>query len=186
MFDGLMKMRLFIALNFSQENKDLLAGITADLAAISLTSRPVHRDNYHLTLAFIGESNAADQLKCCIDAAAGSPFSLVASQLGCFHRQGGDIIWLGIKPEPALFQLQQRLAANLKEAGFVLENRPFRPHLTLLRQAVMPDDFDFRRYTVQMPELRQMIDRISLMKSERIAGKLVYSELYGKDLASGA
>ena len=31
-----------------------------------------------------------------------------------------------------------------------------------------------------------MIDRISLMKSERIAGKLIYSELYGKALASGA
>lgn len=47
----------------------------------------------------------------------------------------------------------------------------------------MPDDFDFRRYTVQMPLIRQTVNRVSLMKSERVAGKLVYTEIYGKELA---
>ena len=175
-------MRLFIAINFSPENKRLLAAITADLAQRSLSCRPVSEENYHLTLAFIGENDAVSQLSACIDAAAGAPFRLIAAQLGRFSRPGGDIVWLGIKPEPALNALHSRLAAALLHSGFAVERRSFRPHLTLLRQAVLPEDFDFRRYTVQMPQLRQNVERISLMKSERVNGHLTYSELYGRTL----
>ena len=113
----------------------------------ALAGRPVSKDNHHLTLAFIGESNAVEELSHCLDIAAGEPFQLIAAQLGAFHRSGGDIIWLGIKPQPELFALHGRLTTALKAAGFAVENRPFKPHLTLLRQAIMPDDFDFRRYT---------------------------------------
>lgn len=178
-----MKMRLFIALNFCPKNKQLLDGIAQDLKALALAGRPVSKDNHHLTLAFIGESDAVEELSHCLDIAAGEQFQLIAAQLGAFHRSGGDIIWLGIKPQPELFALHGRLAAALKAAGFAVDNRPFKPHLTLLRQAIMPDDFDFRRYTVQMPLIRQTVNRVSLMKSERIAGNLVYTEIYGKELA---
>ena len=176
-------MRLFIAVNFSAENRDLLYNIASDLAVIAVQGRAVQRDNYHLTLAFIGESNAVAQLSSCIDAAAGQPFDLIASKLGYFRRQGGDIIWLGIKPSAELANLQKKLVLCLQEAGFAIEKRQFKPHLTLLRQAVMPENFDFRRYTVAMPQVRQHVNRISLMKSERIAGRLVYSEVYGKNLS---
>ena len=53
-------MRLFIALNFGPENKQLLDGIAQDLRALALAGRPVSKDNHHLTLAFIGESNAVE------------------------------------------------------------------------------------------------------------------------------
>ena len=39
---------------------------------------------------------------------------------------------------PALAALHARLHAALTEAGFFLENRPFRPHVTLARRCVQP------------------------------------------------
>ena len=173
-------MRLFIAINFTQENKDILGQIAVDLSAISLAGKPVRSENQHLTLAFIGESEATDRLCQCMDKSVAEPFELIASRLGCFKRPGGDIIWLGVKPAPELFALQANLAHRLREAGFAIEKRQFKPHLTLLRQAVMPDDFDWRRYTVAMPEVRQQVSMISLMKSERIAGQLIYTSIYDK------
>ncbi|MDR1042323.1 MAG: RNA 2',3'-cyclic phosphodiesterase, partial [Clostridiales Family XIII bacterium] len=50
-------MRLFIAINFSEEIKDALCETIADLRDASRRGRYTHRDNLHLTLAFIGESD---------------------------------------------------------------------------------------------------------------------------------
>lgn len=178
-------MRLFIAINFNEENKDILDDITRNLAGIALMGHQVLRDNHHLTMAFIGESDDVSALCACMDRARGSVFELVVSKLDRFSRNSGDILWLAIKPNQQLYSLQKSLVVELRKAGFKVENRPFKPHLTCLRDAVLPEYFDFRRYTIGMPEVRQTINKISLMKSERINGKLVYSEIYAKDLCFG-
>ncbi len=175
-------MRLFIALNFDEVNKDILAGISRDLAGIALRGWPVSRQNYHITLAFIGESTEIPTLCRCMDQAAGPAFSLITAKLGSFRRNGGDILWLSLAPAPQLTALQMRLAAELKAKGFTLDNRAFRPHITLMREAVLPENFDFYAYTKHMPKLSQNMRKISLMKSERISGRLLYSEIYAQTL----
>lgn len=174
-------MRLFIALNFDEDNKDILASISRDLAGIALRGSPVLRQNYHITLAFIGESTDIRTLSRCMDQAAGPAFSLTTAKLGSFHGKGGDILWLSLAPEPQLTALQMRLAAGLKAQGFTLD-RAFRPHITLMREAVLPESFDFCAYTKRMPKLSQNMRRISLMKSERLNGRLLYSEIYAQTL----
>jgi len=144
--------------------------------------RPTPRQNHHLTLAFIGESDDIPALCRCMDAAAGPDFNLTASGLGRFPRQGGDTLWLAVRQEAQLLALQQRLADNLRLAGFHLENRPFRPHLTLMRPAVEPAGFDLKRPGAGITELHQHMDKMSLMKSERQDGRVVYTELYATTL----
>jgi len=175
-------MRLFIALNFDEFNKDILGGITRDLAGIFLHGRPLSKDNHHLTLAFIGESTEVSTLEHCIDRAAGPAFEISTSKLDSFRRNGGDILWLSLKPEEQLTALQTRLKAELTANGFVLDNRPFRPHITLMREAVWPDRFDFSNYAMQIPQICQMMRKISLMESARVSGRLVYREIYTKAL----
>ncbi len=175
-------MRLFIALEINENNKKVLTNIAIDLHLQMIRGKLVSSDNYHLTLAFIGESDQVDLLKKCIDKSVSSAFPLIASRLDRFRRRDGDLLFLAIKPVPQLFDLQQNLSDALRQAGFALEKRQFFPHLTLLRQAVVPEIFDFRHYSVQMPQVRQQAERISLMKSERINGKLVYTAIYSREL----
>ena len=65
--------------------------------------------------------------------------------------------------------------ARLERTSFPVEKRPFKPHLTLGRQVVLqgrPEEF---------PPVKMEVDRISLMKSERLAGTLTYTEVYAKE-----
>jgi 2'-5' RNA ligase len=50
-------------------------------------------------------------------------------------RRAPRVLWIGLDGDvAALLALQSRLAAGLNEAGFPLEDREFRPHVTLARR----------------------------------------------------
>ncbi|MDY4976239.1 MAG: 2'-5' RNA ligase family protein, partial [Clostridia bacterium] len=115
----------------------------------------------------------------CIDA---KPFSLYINGFGRFRRTGGDIYWRGIKPNKELEKIYGQLTKALIDRGFAIDVRPFKPHLTLGRQVVVKDGFDRYDFEKNLPKLRADVNRISLMKSERINGRLTYTEIYGIDL----
>ncbi|MBE7000045.1 MAG: hypothetical protein E7428_07640, partial [Ruminococcaceae bacterium] len=71
---------------------------------------------------------------------------------------------------------------RLSEASFPTEERPFKPHITLARRQKCRKGFDPEKLLAQMPPLTMQVGRVSLMKSENIRGKIVYSEIYGVDL----
>ena len=56
-------MRLFIAINFSPRFKTALMQLTQELAAQAVFCRATEQENLHLTLAFIGESERAEDIK---------------------------------------------------------------------------------------------------------------------------
>ncbi|HEY5870573.1 MAG TPA: RNA 2',3'-cyclic phosphodiesterase, partial [Candidatus Tectomicrobia bacterium] len=62
-------------------------------------------------------------------------FSIQARALGCFpHRSRPRLLWMGLHDsEGTLAHLQQCIESALQPAGFVPEQRPFHPHLTLAR-----------------------------------------------------
>lgn len=177
-------MRLFIAFRFSERFLDALDELTGALCREAVRARPTLRDNHHLTLAFLGEQESAAPWREALEAAQGQATTLVTAGLGCFSRPGGDIWWLGLQREPKLERLHDSLNAALAAAGFRPERRPFRPHLTLLREARMPEGFDAAACGARLLPyaLHERCDRLSLMRSQRLDGRLVYSELYGKQL----
>lgn len=98
--------------------------------------RAVTAANWHITLLFLGAVAPAQQQVLEREAAAVRvpPFSLQLDRLGGWRRAG--IIWLAPSTAPpALLELHQRLKAIATAAGIAIETRPYRPHLTLARQA---------------------------------------------------
>lgn len=98
--------------------------------------RVVTAANWHITLLFLGAVGSAQQQALEQEAAAVRvpPFSLQLDRLGCWRRAG--IIWLAPSTAPqALLELHQRLKAIATAVGIAIETRPYRPHLTLARQA---------------------------------------------------
>ncbi|WP_395703006.1 RNA 2',3'-cyclic phosphodiesterase [Aquabacterium sp.] len=96
--------------------------------------RPLLGADLHLTLHFIGDVAAA-RLPA-LQAALGrvrQPPVPVTLDTPMLWRSG--IAVLAGDATPALRALHQALAAALADAGFALETRPWRPHLTLARRA---------------------------------------------------
>lgn len=173
-------MRLFIAIGFSEENKQQLSAIATTIKRHASRSRQVEQENYHLTLAFIGESDDTEDIIDIMDTVAEKchPFTLETAQTGRFRRPGGDVCWIGFAKNNELLIMQRMLASALREKGFDIEDRPYHPHLTLLREAVLPGDFPDSCFINSLPILSQAVSEILLIKSERIKGKLVYTSLY--------
>ncbi len=184
-------MRLFYALNFNQTLKDEIYGIIQSLEGQALKGNFTRRENLHLTLAFLGET-AKERLPLAVEAMENisSPgFALQMKGLGSFKRPGGDIYWLGIAASPGLLNLQRELKIKLLKAGFPLEKGDFKPHLTLGREVIFPPAFNLEKLTESLAgtlgnnkKLEAYFNGFSLMQSQRIAGKLVYGEIYFKSL----
>lgn len=175
-------MRIFIAINFSESVKDSIQALSDGIHAGSLRGDFAVRDNLHLTLAFIGETVRIETLKHLLDDLPREGFQLVVEKHGHFARPEGDILYLGIRRSAPLMELAATLRTRLSEAGFPTEERPFKPHITLARRQKCRKGFDPEKLLAQMPPLTMQVGRVSLMKSENIRGKIVYSEIYGVDL----
>lgn len=176
-------MRLFIAVNFSEEMKDELCAGIRRLQAGALKGNFTRRENLHLTLAFLGETVKLDAVKQAMGRVNAEPFLLSVGGLGKFQRDGGDIFWLGVEKSEALHSVYNLLWSELSKAGFTPEARAFRPHLTLGREVVMKEGFQAREFDKASALMRMNVTKISLMKSERLQGKLTYTEVCSRQLA---
>lgn len=171
-------MRLFIALNFDDTTKERMAAIQNRLRQIAVHGNFSRWDNLHMTLVFLGEvapSRTMD-VKEAMDGVEMQPLKLTFENAGRFHRERGDIWWIGTARNAALLRIQQELTNRLQNAGFRLDCKKFMPHMTIAREVVLrgtPDtDFFYPEpFTAQ-------VGRMSLMQSERIQGVLTYTELY--------
>ena len=177
-------MRLFIAINLNDEIKDYLVSAIHELKKASSAGNFTHRENLHLTLVFLGELNPdrIGSIESAMSRVGGGPFRLSLSGFGRFKRRGGDIHWAGIEKSRELISIHKQLFSELEATGFIMEDREYSPHLTLGREVRLSDP-SADIYCALAGESKEMtVSRISLMKSERINGKLTYTEVYGRDL----
>ncbi|MBR0599990.1 RNA 2',3'-cyclic phosphodiesterase [Sinanaerobacter chloroacetimidivorans] len=177
-------MRLFIAINFDEEIKNYLMNLIEEFKQSAEKGNFTLRNNLHLTMVFIGEVST-DQLgliKSAMNRIKEEPFSITIGGLGKFKRRGGDIYWVDVEKNQSLGSINSLLSSELRKAGFQIEDREFTPHLTLGREVILKTHQDMEKYK-QLAQNREMqVTKVSLMKSERISGKLTYTEIYAKDL----
>lgn len=166
-------MRLFIAINFSKEVRNTLLSAISELRSQSILGSFTLPENLHLTLAFIGESSDVQAIRSVIDRLETEPFSLTIGGTGHF----GDLYWVGIESSPKLKALAENLQSDLRAKGFEIEDRAFKPHITIARKLVSASPI-----SISVPATSMTVTRISLMKSERVNRRLTYTEVYGRTL----
>ena len=169
-------MRLFIAINFSNETRSRLLALRDELRGKSERGSFTAPENLHLTLAFLGEcdNKQTAAVKSVLSAVNFESFDITIDCIGRFKRDGCDIWWAGVRENRAIADLQCNLTSGLCTHGFVLDNRKYSPHITLGREVVT----DAKPW--QIEPFGEMVGSIELMKSERINGKLIYTEIYTK------
>lgn len=129
-------LRLFFALWPDRALQGRMAAVAAPMQR-QCGGRRVVAPLLHITLAFLGDT-APERVADLQGLAAGiavTPFILRLTQAGVWPRSG--IGWLAPSEcPPPLLALVQQLNAALGQAGFPVERRPYRPHITVLRKAV--------------------------------------------------
>ena len=126
-------MRLFAALELPwvlRERLSLMAGSRIPGA------RWVSPENYHLTLRFIGETQAhrAEDIDLGLSAIRARRFSLTLAGVGTFTKGGRvNSLWVGVERNPQLDHLQNKIETVLQRVGLDPERRRFTPHITLAR-----------------------------------------------------
>ncbi len=169
--------RLFFALVPSAAVRAAFDELARNLARRS-RGRAVSSDHLHLTLAFLGGVPAA-AMPAVLQVGEGMPRAggvLVFDTLGAWRASG--VAWAApsVVP-PSILALHAALAAGLATAGFALEARAFRPHVTLARRCVQVQP------RARCEPIRWPADRLCLVGSELGPDGPVYRELGAWPLA---
>lgn len=183
--------RLFFALLLPSAASDEIAALVERVRAEGVPGggrdvRWVRLDGLHLTLRFLGPT-LEDRLQPAIDAvhagAAGrAPFDVAIGGAGAFPPSGRPrALWLGVRSGTAeLADLAAAVDRALTAAGWVLDSKPFRPHLTLARSDGVPAGAAIGARLVEAAaviDVRFRAERIGLFESLTGGGPARYLPL---------
>ncbi|MCQ2374818.1 MAG: RNA 2',3'-cyclic phosphodiesterase [Salinivirgaceae bacterium] len=162
--------RIFIAVRFTPEFCDALQETQQRLQQRGVRGTYCSRQNLHLTLAFVGETTQIDAIRAAVSRIQFTPFDIATSKLGVFGNSS-KVIWAGIEGEQLVESIANQLRAELEANGVKFDSRPFKAHVSLLRQPSLLIT------NVEVPRATMTVTHISIMKSERINGQLIYTEI---------
>ena len=160
-------MRLFVAIELSDELKKSIAGTLHDLKKAGVGGNYAPLQNPHVTLAFIGETDEPGKVKDALRGISYKPFKLALSDMGTF----GDLLYAGVKGNQGLANAAKSVREALDAAGIDYDRKKFSPHITLIRHM----SGNYRKAAA--PKGEMMVKKISLMKTTFKDGKPVYSEV---------
>jgi 2'-5' RNA ligase len=130
-------MRLFIAIDISQDLKEKLSRLIAKLKKCDLDAKWVSSTNIHMTLKFLGETQEEQlaEIKNIITAVCVkfSRLELSINGFGFFpHEKSPRVFFISTDNEEILKSISLELEERLESLGFPKESR-FRSHLTIAR-----------------------------------------------------
>ena len=137
-------MRIFYAVQFPDFVKQAMADNMREIKKHADRGSFTPRDNFHVTLVFIGECEPhnLEYYKKAADLTVNKlkPLSIQANidGLGSFKRADGDILWAAMQTEPEniLSEINNNLIAELRGLNINIkqEHDKFVPHVTIARK----------------------------------------------------
>jgi len=170
-------VRLFFAL---WPDSDLQGRLAAWAKQAVGRGRAMRRENIHLTLAFLGATDAGllPDLTALAAAVRFAPIQLALDRIGYWKHN--RIIWCGPGEEPqALAVVVENLRARLSAAGVRYDPKPFVSHITLVRNAS-----GLEAAPAWMPLVWGVRD-FALVRSTRVEGRVSYRLLQRFPAAAG-
>lgn len=98
--------------------------------------KPVAANNLHVTLVFLGSIDAAVQsaITQAADALPVQPMQLRFDRLS-YWKKPAVVCLCATQTDPAVSNLAAHLTQRAAQQGIALDQRPYRPHVTLVRKA---------------------------------------------------
>lgn len=172
-------MRLFIALDLPERTADNLERSASQLKQLSAKGKFVAKQNYHLTLHFLGEVAESDVMyvQAAMDKIRNLPApTLSVLQIGLMRT--GDLVYAKIKNAPELITLHETLGNALENLRFDVEHRAYRPHVTLARKAAFSLPFSEVTKSVTVFNMPFCANKVVLYASVLGSDGPTYTPLY--------
>ena len=161
-------MRMFIALELETNN---LLPLKEQLKNVK--GRFVNDQNFHMTLAFLGDTplNRINDLKNILNSISLNLKEINSTNVSTFHK---NVVVINFERNVELINYQKKLTKLLKENNFNFDNKPYVPHLTLIRHSSENIKFEFKKAF--------KIKKIHLFSSTLDVNGSIYDSLFTKDI----
>ena len=199
-------MRVFYAVKFADYVKQALTDSLEEIRKHTLRGSFTARDNFHITLVFVGECEA-DKLDLLRKAADETVKKLdlikrtrtdsikgTINGLATFAHPGEELLWAGVKtnPEDILGRIYETLLGELSNCGIAIkeEHNKFTPHVTIGRKVefwrisskdINQIKFSPVNFTINSITLMESVQDVTIVKDsggERRYTKIIYKPLY--------
>ena len=179
-------MRLFIAINLPESERQAIYRATAPLRGAARAVTWVAPECLHVTMKFLGEQKP-EMVASVREALTGvvrrfQPMRLEVGGIGAFpHLRAPRIFWVGIASETKLELLHHDLEVACEQLGYEVEARAFRPHITLgrVKRDISREEIEALGRAVPSVRHRATVDAgsIDIMQSELSAAGPRYTLL---------
>ena len=159
--------RQFIAFDLSDEKKDQIADIAYDLDSLGVRGNFSPVENYHLTLAFLGDQEDVEGISRIIvkHAKGSSLFFSNHQELQFLPSRDGGTLAIKLTVEQKMIDFVNSLREDLRDHGYFSDRKSFLPHITLVRSIHK----DIPQYHIKSSEYR--FDSVTLFESILERGK---------------
>lgn len=178
-------MRMFIALPLPPDVQRALYAAQAQLRQVACGGRYVPKENFHITLHFIGKSkDLAGAAAACDEAVRGiKPCLLRLAGFARFEQAGKYTAIINLEGDlQELRRLHETLVSALMERGFPLSggHKRFTPHITLARALSAGENKDaYLHLRLDAKEGAAFTaNQLVLYQSENRQGAMVYTPLH--------
>jgi len=150
----------------------------------------MREETLHITLHFLGDVEATrmdelrDLLRAATEAKCVTGLALEIAGAGFFpQKRRPRVVQVGIEPSNALMPLHGSVGRALQERGFVVEDRRYRPHITIAKigRRVQADSIEaIRRRVKDHKSFGQQafsIDEVRLVASELTPNGSIYTDI---------
>ncbi len=178
--------RLFIALKIPDLILDQLIDIRDELYADGEAIRWEPKDKLHVTLKFLGETEncleVGEKLSKVLHNV--KEFKCKLDTFGLFYRYGNpSILWASIAHNDKLISLGKQIDIAMHNIGFDIENRKFKPHITILRNKRKNNSYLLDRFKgYDLSRLEFTGKSIELIKSDLKPTGSVYTTIKNFEL----
>ncbi len=163
-------MRLFVSVSLTPQMKKHIYTCREKLKRKSEGGRFSSEENFHITLAFIGELEKPDTVKNALQNIEFSPFEISTGNYGFF----GTVAFVEVDSHGSeLRGLSDKVRTSLKDCSIPFDKKRFSPHITVGRDVRVKDLPSDITDTAKMT-----VTEFSLMSSEFTAGRRIYKKIF--------
>lgn len=173
-------MRTFIAFEFSESDKKFILNVQNNVKTKSLKGRFKSRDNFHLTLKFLGETDLEtvekiyDEMQLKLQ-----NMSVVNAELNGIGKFGNGrtirTIYIDVSDNGDIKRYAEIIDDIANKYKF-MKNKNFTPHITIAQDVNLKCEFN---EILKQSSFKYNVcfDKIYIIKSEQICGKRIYTPL---------